>query len=290
MCGIVGFIDFNKKLGPSDLKRMVQIIAHRGPDDSGLFFSELREANIGFGHRRLSILELSSLGHQPMQFENLTITYNGEIYNFMEIRISLQQLGYTFNSHSDTEVILKAFHCWGVSAIDHFVGMFAIAIFDAGRNKLFLMDTCDSGEVEEDSQVEYYAMAKKKGIMPRTTRAIGIELIDNRLNKRRAYLYDTNRFIYNDLLRRSGAIVFSSSKGGEFSYESDDLKNGFFTEEIINALNTNKADTNNDTHVSTDELRDYVSKTVSKHTEDMQHPTVDRDNIYQKFSFPIVGR
>ena len=157
----------------------------------------------------------------------------------------------------------------------------------APRNKLFLMDTCESGETEEDSQVKYFAMANKKGFRPRTTRAIGVERRDN---KKRAYLYNKDRFIYNDLLRRSGTIVFSSSKGGEFSYESDDFKNGFFTAAIINALRTKKADLNNDTYVSTDELRDYVSKTVSKQTEYMQHPTVDRDNIYQKFGFPIVGR
>ena len=139
MCGIVGFIDFNKKLGPVDLKKMTQSLTHRGPDDEGEFFNELHEANIGFGHRRLSIIELSHLGHQPMRFENLTITYNGEIYNFSEVKFKLEQNGYTFISKSDTEVILKAFHCWGVPAIDYFVGMFAIAIFDSASNKIFLI-------------------------------------------------------------------------------------------------------------------------------------------------------
>ena len=139
MCGIVGFIDFTKKLSPDILKRMNQSVAHRGSDDSGVFFSNLHEANIGFGHQRLSILELSNLGHQPMQFENLTITFNGEIYNFSEIKVKLNELGYTFSSQSDTELILKAFHCWGISAIERFVGMFAIAIFDAQRNRVFLI-------------------------------------------------------------------------------------------------------------------------------------------------------
>jgi len=160
----------------------------------------------------------------------------------------------------------------------------------APRNKLFLMDTCESGEVEEESIVEYFVMANNRGFRPRTSRAIRVEQKNKKSNKKRGFLYDKDRFIYNDLLRRSGAIVFSASKGGEFSYESDDLRNGFFTEEIINALKTNKADTNNDTYVSTDELRNFVSKTVSMKTEGMQHPTVDRDNIHQKYGFPIVGR
>lgn len=159
----------------------------------------------------------------------------------------------------------------------------------APRNKLFLMDTCESGEVEEDSQSEYFAMARSRGIRARTSRSIAIRLKNKKSEKRRKYLYYKDRFIYNDLMRRSGAIIFSASKGGEFSYESDEFQNGFFTEEVINALRTKKADTNKDGYVSTDELKNYVSKAVPKQSEDMQHPTVDRDNIYQKFGFPLVG-
>lgn len=157
----------------------------------------------------------------------------------------------------------------------------------APRNKLFLMDTCESGEIDNETQNQYYAMAKSRNLIPRTNR--GIEIMRKNASKfNRVYLYQKDRYIYNDLLRRSGAIVFSSSRGSEFSYESEKIKNGFFTEEIIKALTSNKADKNRDGIVSTDELRDYVSKEVSKHTDDMQHPTVDRDNIFQKFGFPIV--
>lgn len=104
----------------------------------------------------------------------------------------------------------------------------------------------------------------------------------------RAYLYQKDRYIYNDLVRRSGAIVFSSSRGGEFSYESDDYKNGLFTEEIINAFTKVVADKDRDNIISSGELREYVSSAVPKLTDNNQHPTVDRDNIYQNFGFPTV--
>jgi hypothetical protein len=134
-------------------------------------------------------------------------------------------------------------------------------------------------------------MAENYEIKPRTSRAIKVTIkrLTNK-NLNRKYLYTKNRYIYNDLIRRSGAIVFSSSQGGEFSYESEAIQNGFFTEEIINSLTNSMADNNGDGKISTEELRDYVSKIVPQKTSDAQHPTVDRDNIYQKFSFPIVNK
>jgi hypothetical protein len=101
---------------------------------------------------------------------------------------------------------------------------------------------------------------------------------------RRPYLYDSDRFIYNDLVRRSGSIVFSSCKGGEFSYESDEIKNGVFTKEVINTL-TSRSNSN---EIPIDELRKKVSESVSKDTENKQNPTVDRDNIYIKFGLPAI--
>ena len=155
------------------------------------------------------------------------------------------------------------------------------------RNKLFLMDTCESGEIEEKTQEQYLAMAKSRGLEARAIR--NIKIVGRKSLPPRTYLYDQDRYIYNDLIRRSGAIVFSSSKGGEFSYEKDDFKNGLFTTEVINCLKNKSADKNNDGIISTDELRNYVIEIVPKISSDLQHPTVDRDNIYQKFGFPLVG-
>lgn len=155
------------------------------------------------------------------------------------------------------------------------------------RNKLFLMDTCESGELEENVENNYYAMAGTRGLNARTTRAILVKA-KQQTSSPRTYLFDKDRYIYNDLIRRSGAIVFSSSKGGEFSYEKKELENGLFTEEIINAITTNVADKNKDGIITTDELRDYVSSSVAKSSNNLQHPTVDRDNIYQKFGVPVL--
>jgi hypothetical protein len=137
--------------------------------------------------------------------------------------------------------------------------------------------------VGEGTQEEYYVMADAKGIRARTTKK-GILLKPGR---KRTWLNEKDRYIYNDLLRRSGAIVFSSCKGGEFSYESDAFANGLFTEEIINAVGKRKADKDGNGIVTTGELRDYVSTAVPKHCKDMQNPTVDRDNIYVKFGFSV---
>ena len=139
MCGIVGFVDFKKKSTKKVLEKMTSVIAHRGPDDAGYSFSLNEEANIGLGHRRLSILDLSSDGHQPMIFQNLTIVYNGEVYNFHAIREELIEVGFTFDSNSDTEVILKSFDCWGIKAVDKFIGMFAFFIYDREKKKCYVV-------------------------------------------------------------------------------------------------------------------------------------------------------
>jgi len=129
MCGIIGFIGQNRDIA----KRMLDSIHHRGPDDRGLFFDDY----VTLGHVRLSILDLSSAGHQPMSYENLVIVFNGEIYNFEEIKKELSD-EYLFESHTDTEVVLKAFHKWGVDAIKRFIGMFAFVIYDKSKKELFL--------------------------------------------------------------------------------------------------------------------------------------------------------
>ncbi|WP_417559376.1 asparagine synthase (glutamine-hydrolyzing) [Marinomonas sp.] len=139
MCGIVGLVDFKRQSNLDILKKMTDILYHRGPDDGGYFFEQLGGVQIGLGHRRLSILDLSNHGHQPMTFNHLTMAYNGEVYNFKEIRVELEKYGYSFESHSDTEVILKAYHKWGVDAVHRFNGMFAIAIFDSQQESLTLI-------------------------------------------------------------------------------------------------------------------------------------------------------
>ena len=108
MCGIVGFSTTREFLSlKEDLPKAVSILSHRGPDDSGLFFDQT--AGVGLGHRRLSILDLSALGRQPMGSDDgkVQIVFNGEVYNFHEIRKRLEEHGYRFHSNTDTEVIIK---------------------------------------------------------------------------------------------------------------------------------------------------------------------------------------
>ena len=139
MCGITGFIDYTKKTDISILMKMTDVLHHRGPDDSGYSFYSRGSINIGLGHRRLSILDLSKSGHQPMKYRNLEIVYNGEVYNFREIRKELEQYGYSFNSNTDTEVIIKSYDKWGIDAINRFNGMFSMAIYDKGKEELILI-------------------------------------------------------------------------------------------------------------------------------------------------------
>lgn len=139
MCGIAGFIDFSNSSTKNDLLRMTEALNHRGPDDSGYSFYDKSATKIGFGHRRLSILDLSKHGHQPMEFEDLEIVYNGEVYNFKEIKKELEDINYRFQSDSDTEVILKAYHKWGIKAVDKFNGMYAISIYDKKAQKIIFI-------------------------------------------------------------------------------------------------------------------------------------------------------
>ncbi len=137
MCGIVGIVNFKDKLLHTKevIKTMCDSIAHRGPDEFGYHY----EDNLVLCHRRLSIIDLSG-GKQPMQNKdkNYTVTYNGEIYNFKEIRSELEKLGHTFSSHSDTEVLLNAFIEYGVDCFTRFNGMFAVAIWNKQDQELVI--------------------------------------------------------------------------------------------------------------------------------------------------------
>ena len=138
MCGIAGFIDFNKKLGYSNLKKMTDILFHRGPDGAGYECYQNSFANIGLGHRRLAIIDLSSQGNQPMTRGDYVVTFNGEIYNYKEIKEELQKLGHQFSGNSDTEVLLNSFIEWGEKAVSRFNGMFSFGILNQKTKKFFL--------------------------------------------------------------------------------------------------------------------------------------------------------
>jgi asparagine synthase (glutamine-hydrolysing) len=140
MCGIFGIVSRGSPLPADFLSKAVCTLAHRGPDDSGTILLNAADQQIGFAHTRLSIIDLSPLGHQPMH-DPVTgnwIVFNGEIYNFRELRKTLEAAGAEFKTHSDTEVILAAYRVWGESCLTRLGGMFAFALWDAPRKRLLL--------------------------------------------------------------------------------------------------------------------------------------------------------
>lgn len=174
MCGISGIINFGvETLEAQNIRSMTSELRHRGPDDEGYLLvgqdgcqiyagdetgchadprddidyipeyhieqADGRASSVTFGHRRLSILDLSMLGHQPMSYmDRYWIVHNGEIYNYLELRSELQHQGYSFRSQSDTEVVMAAYHAWGSDCLSRFNGMWAFAIYDSIQNRLFI--------------------------------------------------------------------------------------------------------------------------------------------------------
>ena len=137
MCGIAGILNLNgEPVSTASLRRMTDVLAHRGPDGEGFFV----HGPIGLGHRRLAIIDLSAAASQPMTMDarQLVITYNGEIYNFRDLRAELEAAGHQFRSRADTEVVLHAYAEWGDASLLRFNGMFAFALWDGGGQRLFL--------------------------------------------------------------------------------------------------------------------------------------------------------
>ena len=141
MCGILGLFYRDAESRPPLSMQLVSNLAHRGPDDAGTYTDD----HVQFGHTRLSIIDLTDSGHQPMLSHEgrYVVTYNGEIYNYLELRTELESLGTSFVSHSDTEVLLAAYHAWGRDCVKRFVGMFAFVIWDTQAQVVFVArDRC----------------------------------------------------------------------------------------------------------------------------------------------------
>ena len=129
MCGIAGILSPNHSaISNTVLQKMAHVLRHRGPDGEGYGMYETDNAKIGLGHRRLSIIDLTAGGHQPKTFGSLHLTFNGEIYNYIELREELITLGHKFTTTSDTEVVINAYRAWGVDCQNHFNGMWAFVL------------------------------------------------------------------------------------------------------------------------------------------------------------------
>jgi asparagine synthase (glutamine-hydrolysing) len=226
VCGIVGILARNAHLAPELLERATRSLAHRGPDDSGsiiLHDTVPEPLEIGLGNTRLAILDLSALGHQPMQDKETGnwIVYNGEIYNFREVRQKLEREGVSFVSHSDTEVLLKAYGRWGERCPQELSGMFAFAIWDARHHKLFLArDPMGIKPLYYYSSAQYFLFASEvrtlisTGLVPRCLAYPGLL---NYLTF--GSIYDPNTLIEGvNMLRPGNYLVFEKGQTREVMY------------------------------------------------------------------------
>jgi asparagine synthase (glutamine-hydrolysing) len=215
MCGIVGIFNLRgEPVSPVDVRRMTDEIAHRGPDGEGFYLDRF----VGLGHRRLAILDLSSAGHQPMVTEDkqFSLTYNGEIYNFRELRQELEKLGYRFRSRTDTEVVLNAYVAWGPGCVERFNGMFAFAIWDKSRQALFLArDRYGIKPLYYSFQGSTFLFAsEQKAILtfPKTTREIDLEAL---------FEYFTFQNLFTDKTLLRGIRVFPAGCWAKLSLGVD---------------------------------------------------------------------
>ncbi len=175
MCGICGQLRFDEEnVSSKSLNTMMSRLARRGPDASGSWI----DGKIGFGHQRLSIIDLSNHGAQPMLDDvlNLTLVFNGTIYNYKKLRLQLAKKGYTFFSHSDTEVILKAYHYWGEDCVKHLDGMFAFCVYDITKQNLFI------ARDRMGIKPLYYNLSSKSFTFASNTQALLTQNIDESVN------------------------------------------------------------------------------------------------------------
>src|SRR5258705_10357130 len=140
MCGIYGYVTQRGKIKREVMQRMGRALAHRGPDDEGEMTENSNAACVGLGHKRLSIIDLSAAGKQPManEDESVWLTLNGEIYNYRKLREELENKGHRFKSHSDSEVVLHLYEEGGTKCLDKLNGMFALALWDSKKKSLLL--------------------------------------------------------------------------------------------------------------------------------------------------------
>jgi len=226
MCGITGIYDAHNRIDKQNLVKMTDEIIHRGPDDCGHYFNE----QIGLGHRRLSIIDLSKNGHQPMSNEdgNVWIVYNGEIYNYIELRDELKKRGHIFKSKTDTEVIIHAYEEWKYDCLGRFNGMFAFAIWNENEKELF----CARDRF--GIKPFYYYLDELKFVFASEIKSILKEgNIQRKINNERLYdflnygLMDhTSETLFKDIVQLKPAHALILKKGKVKTFKYWDLNNG----------------------------------------------------------------
>lgn len=239
MCGIAGKYNFltGEPVSPELVKSMCDRIAYRGPDDSGVY----TEGSVGLGHRRLSIIDLSELGHQPMSSEDgmIWITYNGEIYNFLSLRKDLINKGYQFKSKTDTEVIIYLYREYGEECLEYLRGMFAFAIWDIEKSKMFL-----ARDRIGKKPLFYYFDGKRLIFASEIKSILEDPIVSKEINYESFYDYfkylyvPAPRTIYNNIFKLEPGHYLVCSKSGLKKREYWDIS---FKENHHNDVNTASA-------------------------------------------------
>lgn len=216
MCGIAAIISTNQNL-QNDIQKMIDIIHYRGPDDEGQVLLNFKNAmTVALGHRRLSILDLNPTGHQPFSNSTKTLwmTYNGEVYNYIEIREELKSLGYTFTSQTDTEVILKAYEEWGTEALHKFNGMFAFVIADLKKNLIFAARDRFGVKplyywISPDGSIAFASEIKQFSVLPHWQAKLHHQMAYDFLNW--GHIDHTRETLFKDVLQVQGGefLLFS---------------------------------------------------------------------------------
>ena len=266
MCGITGFFSYKNRCNTKKYYEAHKKIAHRGPDDEGFLYKnennkieyligddsieEFKDRALIYskepssfilGHRRLSIIDLSSHGHQPFVYKNLSLVYNGEIYNYIELRDELIELGYSFETDSDTEIFLKAYHYWGVESFNKFNGMWASAIYDEDRNTILL--TRDRFGIKP----LYYSLVDDNLIFGSEIKFVSSFIDKLYANEEMVYEYlrfnyidHTNQTLFKDILQlEPNSYMVFSKKGIELSnYWKLEEKRDISKEDIEKKLNS----------------------------------------------------
>jgi len=211
MCGIVGQINLDgEPVSSAVLKRMTDSIIHRGPDGEGQWV----EGSIGLGHRRLAIIDTSSAGKQPMisADHRFVLTYNGEVYNFRELRTELEAKGYQFNSQTDSEVVLSALAEWGEGAFIKFNGMFALALWDR-KEKILLL-----GRDRYGIKPLYYSHKEQTLLFGSEQKAIFEQpAFDRKINKKALLEYFTFQNIFTDQTLTQGVSILPAGHFAKLS-------------------------------------------------------------------------
>lgn len=210
MCGVVGFNWNDNEL----IEKMTDSIIHRGPDDSGVFTSD----DFSLGHRRLSILDLSQNGKQPMFYKDYILVFNGEIYNFKEIQAELIKEGHQFITQSDSEVILHAYERWGDDCVNHFNGMWAFCIFDKRRRELFI--SRDRFGIKP----LYYYWDQDKFVFSSELKAIRLHSLDFKIDDRGLNLFFYQKYIGDNLTIFKNVYKLRPAENITFDIDNKRLK------------------------------------------------------------------